>query len=173
MSHLRISPRHLGQMLVDNFCERCFYYQLLMRFRLPFDRPMPGIMFHLDLFEKQLVEDHYAAFRKLPIWLKELECTKPVSFPRKMTMDFPKYELTLVGMPDVMLKKWNEKLLVADYKTARYKGKDDPFLPVYETQLIGYAVLLEHHHVGKVESAAADLLREQTEATRMFIHSIC
>ena len=68
--------------------------------------------------------------------------------------DFPKYEITMVGMPDVTFRKWNEKLLVADYKTAVYRGKDDPFLPVYETQLIGYAVLLEHHNVGKVESAA-------------------
>ena len=69
-------------------------------------------------------------------------------------MEFPKYDLTLVGMPDALFRKKDGTLCLIDYKTARYKGADDPFMPGYETPLWGYARLLEHHGIGTVSSAA-------------------
>src|SRR4051812_47267371 len=100
MSHLRVSPRHLGQMQLNTFCPRCYWYQVQMSFRMPFDSPMPGIMFHLDTFEKKLVDAYFENFDKAPKWLKQLDCDSVVDFPTKMTQEFPKYNVTLVGMPD-------------------------------------------------------------------------
>ena len=115
---------------------------------------MPGILFNMDRFEKILVEAHFAAKRRAPKWLASLGCTGPVSFPRKMTEELPKLGLTLVGMPDAVFSKQDGTLCLVDYKTAKYKGSDDPFMAIYETQLWGYARLLEHEGVGTVSSAA-------------------
>lgn len=154
MVHLRISPRYLGQMLVVDFCARCFWYLVQMMFKVPFDHPMPGLMYNLDNFEKAIVLAHHSQHEALPKWLDDLDCLAPAEFPSKLTMEFPKHDITLVGMPDAVYKKANGKLCLVDYKTARYKGEDDPFLPVYQTQLLGYVHLLEANKVGTVETAA-------------------
>lgn len=154
MSHLRLSPRNLGQLLIDPFCPRCFWYQVQMNFRLPFDRPMPGIMFHLDHFEKRIVEEHFAVEDAAPEWLRELHLASPIDFPAKMTQEFPEYDITMVGMPDAVFLKKNGKLCLVDFKTAICHGTDDPFMPIYETQLMGYTHLLESNNVGTVDSAA-------------------
>jgi hypothetical protein len=57
-------------------------------------------------------------------------------------------------MPDAVLRKKDESLYLIDFKTARCKGDDDPFLPGYEAQLWGYSRLLRHNRIGKVTSAA-------------------
>jgi hypothetical protein len=125
-----------------------------MGFRMPFDSPMPGIMFHLDAFEKKIVDAYFENFDKAPKWLKQLDCDSVVDFPTKMTQEFPKYDITLVGMPDAVFGKTNGKLCLVDYKSATYKGDDDPFMPSYVTQLLGYTHLLESNGIGEVDSAA-------------------
>jgi len=115
---------------------------------------MPGILFNMDRFEKILVEAHFNSNKSAPKWLLSLGCKEPVAFPTKMTEDLPKLGLTLVGMPDAVFKKKDGSLVLVDYKTAKYKGADDPFMPIYETQLWGYARLLEHAGVGTVSTAA-------------------
>jgi ATP-dependent exoDNAse (exonuclease V) beta subunit len=115
---------------------------------------MPGIMYHMDNFEKRIVDDHFQTRGVLPKWLGSLGCIEPVAFPRKMTQEYPELGLTLVGMPDAVFSKEDGSLCVVDYKTAKYKGADDPFMPGYEVQLWGYAQLLEHNKIGAVSSAA-------------------
>jgi hypothetical protein len=154
MDNIRVSPRHLGQMRSATFCPHCYWYSIAVGFRHPFDMPMPGIMHNMDRFEKRLVEAHFQAQRVAPRWLARLECTAPVEFPAKMTQEFPEYGLTLVGMPDAVFSKEDGTLCLVDYKTARERGDDDPFLPCYETQLLGYTHLLEYYGVGTVDSAA-------------------
>ena len=154
MSHLRVSPRHLGQMEIDDFCPRCFWYQVHMEFKMPFNGIMPGIMFNLDIFEKKIVDAYFAREEKLPKWLASLNCTTTVDFPSKMMQEFPDLDITLVGMPDAVFGNRRGKLIVVDYKSAHYKGDDDHFMPAYEIQLLGYAHLLESNGVGKVEGAA-------------------
>ena len=138
MSHLRLSPRNLGQMNLGSFCSRGFWYQIQNGFKMPFDHGMPGIMFNFDLFEKNYVEAYYKAFDKFPKWLDALDLYSIVDFPAKMTMEFPKYDITLVGMPDAVFMTGSRKLCLVDYKSAKFKGEDDPFLPAYEAQLLGY-----------------------------------
>jgi hypothetical protein len=111
-------------------------------------------MFHLDGFEKRIVEEHFAVEDGAPEWLRELDLDSPVEFPAKMTQEFPDYDLTMVGMPDAVFVKKNGDLCLVDYKTAICKGADDPFMPIYETQLMGYTHLLESNDIGTVDSAA-------------------
>jgi len=115
---------------------------------------MPGILYNMDRFEKRLIEAHFLAKGVGPKWLDSLGCTGPVTFPAKMTQDYPELGLTLVGMPDAVFKKKDGSLCLVDYKTAGYKGAEDPFMPCYETQLWGYTRLLEHYGIGKVSSTA-------------------
>jgi hypothetical protein len=68
-------------------------------------------------------------------------------------MDFPEYGVTLVGMLDALLQLRKNHVLI-DYKTAKFKGDSDPFMPNYQSQLSGYTVLIENCGVGKVERAA-------------------
>jgi hypothetical protein len=154
MEHIRVSPRVLGKMKTAKFCPRCFWFQIGLGFRLPFDMPMAGIMYNLDRFEKKLVETHFESKKAAPSWLAKLRCTATVQFPAKMTMEFPEYGLTLVGMPDAVFLKKDGSLFLVDYKTAKVKPDGDPFMPCYETQLLGYARLLEANGVGKVSEAA-------------------
>lgn len=164
MSAIRISPRHLGKMNSPGFCARCFWFLILVGFKAPFAFPMPGIMHNLDRFEKKLVEAYFAKKGALPRWLSKLNCTETVDFPAKMTMEFPKHELTLVGMPDAVFRKKDGTLYLVDYKTARCKGDDDPFMPTYATQLLGYAELLENAGLGDVTSAALVYFENQVSA---------
>lgn len=163
---LRVSPRHLGQMTLAGFCLRCYFYLILLRFRLPFDRPMPGVMYHLDIFEKQFVDAFLANHRKFPPGMEKLRCTESIAFPRKLTAEYPEYGLTLVGMPDAVLKRRDGKLVVIDYKTALCKGEDDPFLPAYKIQLLGYAELIEQAGLGEVDGAAIVYFENQSKAYR-------
>jgi hypothetical protein len=137
-----------------DFCERCFCFSIGLGFRPPFDMPMPGIMHNLDRFEKLLVQAQFKAKSIAPKWLSSLGCVEPVAFPAKMTMEFPKYGLTLVGMPDEVFCDADGSLILVDYKSAKCKGDDDPFMSCYRTQLLGYTILLEHHRIGTVKKAA-------------------
>jgi hypothetical protein len=152
--NIRVSPRHLGQIRRADFSPRCFWYSIALGFRHPWDMPMPGIMHNMDRFEKLLVDEYFDVKRTAPKWLASLGCSHPVEFPAKMTQDYPEFGLTLVGMPDAVFSKADGTLCVVDYKTARNKGEDDPFLPAYEVQLAGYAQLLEYNQIGTVSSAA-------------------
>jgi hypothetical protein len=153
-NNLRVSPRHLGQMTSPNACKRCIWYLIGIGFQPPFAFPMPGLMHNLDRFEKRIVEAHFTSKGRLPKWLSSLGCTEPVEFPAKMQMDFPSDGITLVGMPDAVFRLKDGGLYLVDYKSARCKGDDDPFMATYVVQLLGYATLLEHQKIGKVRKAA-------------------
>jgi hypothetical protein len=150
-------------MKLDKFCPRCFWYQLQMNFKMPFDRPMPGIMYNLDNFEKAIVEAHFQSKGCAPHWLDALGCKAPVEFPAKMTQDFPDLDLTMVGMPDAVFSNGRGNLVLVDYKTAGFRGAEDPFMPTYETQLLGYAHLLESNGIGKVDRAALVYFQNQAK----------
>src|ERR1017187_6734475 len=121
---IRVSPRHLGQMRRADFCPRCFSFLIGLGFRHPWDMPMPGIMYNMDAFEKRIVDSHFQVKGAVPKWLGSLGCIEPISFPRKMTQEFPELGLTLVGMPDAVFKKEDNSLCLVDFKTAKFKGAD-------------------------------------------------
>ena len=127
---------------------------------------MPGIMYYLDMFEKAIVDAHVEAEGELPAWLEDLNCETTVEFPSKMTAEFPKFDITMAGMPDAVFKKRSGKLCLVDYKTALAKGDADPFWPIYRIQLAGYVHLLEANKIGVVDSAALVYFENQAKAYR-------
>jgi hypothetical protein len=159
----RVSPRALGKMKSPFFCPFCYWHEIGIGFRPPFDMPMPGLMHNLDRFEKKLVEAQFSENGVAPKWLATLGCTDVVSFPAKMTMEFPDYDLELVGMPDAVFERKDGSLCLVDYKTAAGKD-DDPLLPVYATQLMGYLHLLEASGLGEVTAMALVYFSNQAKA---------
>lgn len=161
MAHMRISPRHLGPLNMAKFCPRCYWYQIQLGFQPPFPCPMPGLMHNLDRFEKRLVRAHLAEHGEVPHWLRSLGCVDTADYPRKLTWDFPEYDVTMIGLPDEVFLNTDNNLVLVDYKSALHKGNDDPFLPIYEAQLLGYAVMLEKNEIGTVDSAALIYFQNQ------------
>lgn len=51
----------------------------------------------------------------------------------------------MLGLPD-------NKLAILDLKTARYSDHQDKLLPMYQVQLVGYALIAEGHGMGHVEA---------------------
>jgi len=161
MEHVRISPRYLGLMNTPKFCDRCYWYLIELGFHPPFPCPMPGLMYNLDRFEKGLVQAHLAEHDELPKWLADLDCIGIAEFPRKMTLDFPEYDITMVGMPDEVFLNKDGRLVLVDYKSAKFQGDQDEFMPIYEAQLLGYLWLLEENKIGTVDSAALIYFQNQ------------
>ena len=51
--------------------------------------------------------------------------------------------ITLSGIPDLIFERHDGSFVIVDYKTARYTGNQDGFMPVYQIQLNGYAYIAE------------------------------
>lgn len=164
MNTYRVSPRMLGKMNTKSFCPRCFKVEVDLTFHTPFPMPMPGLMNNLDHIQKNFVETYFEEKQCAPKWLSALKCAEPISFPAKMTMEFPKYQITMVGKPDAVFRRSDDSLVLVDYKSAKYKGEYDPFLPCYEAQLLGYTHLLEANGIGKVNCAALVYFENQLTA---------
>lgn len=64
----------------------------------------------------------------------------------------PETGITLTGVPDLILGLPNDKLAILDLKTARYSDHQDFLLPMYQIQLVGYALIAESLGMGTVEA---------------------
>lgn len=67
-------------------------------------------------------------------------------------MTDPETGITLTGVPDLLLGLPNRRLAILDIKTARYSKHQDFLLPMYKTQLNGYALIAEGLGMGTVEA---------------------
>jgi len=54
--NMRMSPSKIGALCNPDCCLRCFWTLLRMKFRKPFNFPMPGILHTLDAQEKQVAQ---------------------------------------------------------------------------------------------------------------------
>ena len=60
----------------------------------------------------------------------------------------------LHGEPDVLGERSDGTLCILDHKTAFYKGDDDPFMPQYRFQCLGYCFVAEQLYDKKASGAA-------------------
>ncbi len=160
----QISAKDLGGLAVDGACERCFWIRRHVK-PLPYQM-FPGVFTILaDALKAQahLYTDEHVG--QAPPWLKDYGERGRYS---TMRMDwrvfqyiFPEIGAVLTGMPDDIWEPEGEWVPVAgggevrtnplsvpspqktiiDYKVSRAKGADDPFFPVYQVQLAGYALI--------------------------------
>ena len=58
----------------------------------------------------------------------------------------------MTGVPDLILGLPNNRLAILDLKTARFSDHQDSLLPMYQIQLVGYALIAESLGMGHVEA---------------------
>jgi hypothetical protein len=158
MIQLAITAKRLGQIKMKKYCPRCFWYLLRLKFKPPFNHFGGAIFNQMEQMQMAIVEYYLNQHGKLP---KEFapfcDVVGRVSFPRC----WQKYQYThesgvlLYGVPDDILELEDGTICVCDHKSATYKGEDDPFMPCYEVQVIGYGDIAEHGlDLGTVSRAA-------------------
>lgn len=150
-SMVQISGKNLGALALPDCCERCYYLKLRMQNKLPFSI-FPGIFSTIDSWTKRLVRNWFEKEGEPPQWLKELGKIRPcirVLGHTEFRTFIPKYNLLLTGAPDEMYLR-DGKLIIGDYKTARYTKGQDRLLKLYEIQLNSYAFIAQQLDFSKV-----------------------
>jgi len=156
-SELRITPKRVGLTALATFCAACFWYRLHMRFRMPFDMFAGGIFKQAEQAEMAVFGHLLEREGGLP---KEFgpfrDIDGRVDFPRdwRQFQYRPQSGLLLYGEPDEVCSLSSGGIAILDHKTAKPKNGEDPFLPCYQCQTIGYGLIAEQGlELGEVRKA--------------------
>ena len=151
---MRISAKNLGILALPDCCPRCFW----MRARLAWKSPwaiMPGIFSSIDGFSKRAILASYEKTGHFPPWIAgRWSDVRPLESLHHSTFRLtdPATGIVLTGVPDLMLGLPRRRLAILDLKTARYSKHQDFLLPMYQIQLVGYALIAESLGMGTVEA---------------------
>jgi CRISPR/Cas system-associated exonuclease Cas4 (RecB family) len=143
---LRISAKNLGDLAVPGYCPRCFWVKLHAE-RLPY-QIFPGIFSSIDSYTKKVIHHLMDAHGQVPAWLGELGgvdgyIDSADLHHSRFRYFHPESGVLLTGTPDDVFTTAGGGHVVVDYKTARYTPAQGAMLPVYRTQLNGYAYIGE------------------------------
>jgi len=72
----------------------------------------------------------------------------------RFQMRIEEHDILLTGAADGILKLADGTIAIIDYKTAKYTPHQHRLLPMYTTQLNGYALIAEHLNMGRVSKIA-------------------
>ena len=165
-SAIRISAKNLGALALPNCCLRCFWLRLRMQHRLPF-QSFPGIFSSIDVFTKRVVHAHFDQHGRAPDWLSDLgEISgyhEPPHYSKFNTLD-EEYNILITGTADGIFDRTDKSILIVDYKTARFTGKQDSLFPLYEVQLNAYAMIGECCGFSPVSGLALIYMEPMTDA---------
>lgn len=139
---MRISAKDLGWLKDESFCERCFWIERHSK-SLPYQMGFPGIFSSIDTYTKHIVEKYVERNKKLPSWLSSIGDVKRILIVKPSEFRYVKGDITLTGIPDLIFEKPDGSFCIVDYKTAKYTGTQDQFMPIYQIQLNGYAYISE------------------------------
>ncbi len=149
---IRISAKNLGAVALPDFCPRCFWIHLKMKFRWPY-QIFPGIFSSIDSYNKKVVHSWFDKYSKSPDWLDEIDglisYVEPPHYS-KFNRLIPDVNILLTGSPDGVFVKDDNSYVIADYKTAKYTGTQDKLFPMYDTQLNTYAIIAEEYGLNPV-----------------------
>ena len=154
MTQLRISAKNLGAMSLPEFCPRCFWLKTHAK-KLPF-QIFPGIFSSIDSYTRRVVHGWIDELGP-PAWLDSIgRITGYIDPPSYHTfqMHVEEHDLLLTGAADGILELADGSIAIIDYKTAKYTANQDKLLPMYATQLNGYALIAEHLKMGTVSKLA-------------------
>jgi hypothetical protein len=160
MEQFQISAKNLGRYAMPDFCPRCEWIRLHAK-KLPY-QIFPGIFSTIDAYTKKIV--HGWIDRKAGSeMLKKYKVTGYQKAPHwsKFRME-TKYGIMLSGAVDDI---WtcDGGIVIPDYKTAKYTENADKLLPMYKTQLNGYAKIAEATGLGKVLAIPLVYMEPQTD----------
>ena len=154
MSRMRISAKNLGLLALPDACERCFWMRAKLGWKSPW-AIMPGIFSSIDAFSKRAILAYFEANGRFPPWIAgRWADARPLPTPHHSTFRRvdSKTGIILTGVPDLMIGLPNDRLAILDLKTARFSDHQDFLLPMYQTQLNGYALIAESLGMGTVEA---------------------
>lgn len=141
---------------MPNFCPRCFWLKLRLNNKLPF-QIFPGIFSSIDSYTKNIIHAFFDTYGRFPIWLGDLgelvAYQKPPHYSKFNIYD-SESNVLLTGSPDGVFVRPDNSHLIADYKTAKYTGKQDQLMPMYEVQLNAYAAIGEQCGLSPVSGLA-------------------
>lgn len=139
---MRISAKDLGWLAVDDFCPRCFWIERHAK-GLPYQMGFPGIFSSIDAYTKNIVERYFTKNDELPNWMKSVGDIMRIVSIKPSEFRIESGTITFTGVPDLLFERHNGDFVIVDYKTAKYTGNQDSFMPVYQIQLNGYAYIAE------------------------------
>jgi hypothetical protein len=155
-TQIRISAKNLGELAMPNFCPRCFWLKLHLNNKLPF-QIFPGIFSSIDSYTKNIIHAFFDMNGKFPDWLEGLgklvAYQKPPHYSKFNILDHEN-NILLTGTPDGVFVRPDNSYVIADYKTARYTGRQDELMPMYEVQLNAYATIGEQSGLSPVSGLA-------------------
>lgn len=173
---IRISAKNLGKLALPGHCPRCFWLQLRMGFRLPF-QVFPGIFSSLDSHQKRCIHEYFRLHGVLPSWLQSFgDLREPVPVPHhsKFQLLDEETSVLLTGAPDDVYRRGDGSLFIADYKTAKATEGQDALLPLYVVQLNAYGYLAERLGMGRVTGLGLVYFEPLTETdninSRLSVH---
>ncbi len=143
---LAITPKRLGQIEMDSFCPRCFWYLVRQKFHPPFDHFGGAIFNNMEQAQMAIVGHLLEEGSGLPDEFDPFcDLVRRIDFPRhytkfKHTLDSG---VLLYGVPDDIFEVSDGSIAMIDHKTAQPKGSEDMFMPCYEIQVIGYSFIAE------------------------------
>lgn len=149
---ITVNARELGKIMLDDFCERCFWFT--SRFPLssnhPFRSPMPGIASTLDAYIKRVVDTAFEKHGTLPNWLSRALGQSNINLNIQKNLKSKKWQVALndiqlTGQPDAIWELDDGSVLIADYKVAQQTESQERIFPLYKAQLNAYAYLAKHN----------------------------
>ncbi len=162
---IRISAKNLGKLSMPDCCPRCFWLQLQMGFRLPY-QIFPGIFSSLDSYQKRCIHKFCEKHGRLPSWISRLgDLVRPVLVLHHTKFQYldRKTNVLLTGTPDDIYSREDGSLFIVDFKTAKFMGNQDKLHPMYATQLNCYALINEKMGLGSVSGLALVYFEPETE----------
>ena len=151
---MRISAKNLGLLALPDCCPRCFWLRAKLGWKAPW-AIMPGIFSSIDGYSKRAILAYFETNGHFPPWIAgRWADARPLPTPHHSTFRLtdPETGIVLTGVPDLILGLPNDKLAILDLKTARYSKHQDFLLPMYQVQLVGYALIAESLGMGTVEA---------------------
>ncbi len=145
MDYARISCKNLGLLKLKNFCELCFWLQMVLwHNKAPFRFNPARLITRLDPFQKRMILDYWTENEGVfPDWLGPFAEAIDCEGGGRLTYECQETGLTMTGVPDLIFEFVDDIFGILDEKTAMFSVGDDPLMPMYEVQLNAYAYCLE------------------------------
>jgi len=142
-----ISGKDLGQLALKDFCPRCFWIE---RYFGKSPSIFPGIFSTLDSLTKRSTRRSFSERKCNPDWLPLVNIKRQIQIPRLKMPVVDHGNWILTGDPDDVFELNDGSYHVVDYKTAKFTGKQDSLLPMYNVQLNAYAYILPKYGIKPV-----------------------
>jgi hypothetical protein len=128
-----------------------------LRFHAPFDHGGGALWTYMQQIQEAQVGHHIEKDGRLP---KEFSPFCDINARAEFPKHWSKFRyqhksgVILYGIPDEIFTLADGSLCVIDHKTAKNKGREDTFLPIYNSQVVGYSDIAENGlGLGKVTKA--------------------